>query len=206
MVERGLSAEGGLGEVGLPTFVSRRFVEVPTPQGSLLVIHDGLYEYEVVRNGSELAVTLLRATGWLARREPDFRPNPAGPQIPVVGAQMLGTQTLRYAVSLGPDQRSTTDAYALADQFLVPCLSVAARPVTGAIARHGTNLEVSGCQVSAVERDGDSLRIRVFNPRSEATLTTLRWDGLPLRGWIVNLRGRPSARSPERSHWSPTRS
>lgn len=191
VVERGLSAEGGLGEVGLPTFVSRRFVEVPTPQGSLLVIHDGLYEYEVVRNGSELAVTLLRATGWLARREPDFRPNPAGPQIPVVGAQMLGTQTLRYAVSLGPDQRSTTDAYALADQFLVPCLSVAARPVTGAIARHGTNLEVSGCQVSAVERDGDSLRIRVFNPRSEATLTTLRWDGLPLRGWIVNLRGRP---------------
>ncbi|HEX7277612.1 MAG TPA: glycoside hydrolase family 38 C-terminal domain-containing protein, partial [Acidimicrobiales bacterium] len=43
-VERGLLAEGGATERGLPTFPSRRFVTA----GGLTVVHEGLLEYELV--------------------------------------------------------------------------------------------------------------------------------------------------------------
>ena len=87
VVHRGLTAEGGPHEFGLPTFVSRRFVDCTRhgddgPVG-LALVHDGLLEYEVVgtddRPGTELALTLVRATGYLSRSEPVLRPNPAGP-------------------------------------------------------------------------------------------------------------------------------
>ena len=48
VVRRGLDAEGGLQETGLPTFVSRRFVDCSDGEVGLAVLHDGLLEYEVV--------------------------------------------------------------------------------------------------------------------------------------------------------------
>jgi hypothetical protein len=191
VVERGLSAEGGLQEVGLPTFVSRRFVDVQTEGGSLLVVHDGLYEYEITENGRELALTLLRATGWLARREPDFRPNPAGPQIPVVGAQMTGVHTLRYALALHLGDWESADAYALADRFLVPLQTVVAQPVSHSLTNHGQNLRVDGGCVSAITRESGALVLRLFNPTGHPVTTRLDWRDAPLSGWTINLRGRP---------------
>ncbi len=44
VVERGLTAEGGPTEVGIPTFPSRRFVGA----GGLTIAHEGLVEYELV--------------------------------------------------------------------------------------------------------------------------------------------------------------
>ena len=44
VVERGLTAEGGPTEIGLPTFPSKRFVQA----GGLTVVHDGVMEYELV--------------------------------------------------------------------------------------------------------------------------------------------------------------
>ena len=45
-----------------------RRVTMPPPRARLAVIADGTFEYEVCDGGRELAVTLLRATGWLSRR------------------------------------------------------------------------------------------------------------------------------------------
>ena len=96
VVHRGLEVEGGPHEVGLPTFVSRRFVDCTGagddgPVG-LALVHDGLLEYEVVgtddRPGTELALTLVRATGYLSRSEPVLRPNPAGPLDRLEGPQL----------------------------------------------------------------------------------------------------------------------
>ncbi|HUQ40291.1 MAG TPA: glycoside hydrolase family 38 C-terminal domain-containing protein, partial [Acidimicrobiales bacterium] len=69
VVERGLEAEGGPTERGLPTFPSRRFVRA----GGLTVAHEGLLEYELVEDGTALALTLLRATGMLSRVEMSYR-------------------------------------------------------------------------------------------------------------------------------------
>ena len=88
VVHRGLEAEGGPHEAGLPTFVSRRFVDCSDGESGVAVLHDGLLEYEVVDDGRELALTLLRATGYLSRYEPSLRPNPAGPPDPLEGPQL----------------------------------------------------------------------------------------------------------------------
>ena len=59
VVHRGLTAESGVHEHGLPTFPSRRFVDASDGTAGLALVHDGLLEYEVVDDGRELALTLL---------------------------------------------------------------------------------------------------------------------------------------------------
>ena len=104
VVERGLWAEGGPNEWGVPTFPSRRFVAA----GGLTVTHRGLCEYELVdldgdaeapgTTAGALALTLVRATGWLSRGPMASRPLPAGPELPLEGSQVRGLLRLEYAV------------------------------------------------------------------------------------------------------------
>ena len=56
VVDRGLTVEGGRGEVPLPTFPAHGFVHVT----GLSVLLDQITEYEVV-DGRELALTVLRS-------------------------------------------------------------------------------------------------------------------------------------------------
>jgi hypothetical protein len=178
VVERGLEAEGGPSEFGLPTFPSRRFVSA----GPLTIAHEGLLEYELVEGGAALALTLLRVTGLLSRVELAYRPLPAGPPLPLQGAQMQGPVAVRYAVQVGDD----VDPYALAEDAFVPLLTAHAHG-GGAGDAEGTALEVAGAQVSALRRVPGGLELRVFNPSSEpATVSVAN-----RRGWLVDLRGRP---------------
>jgi mannosylglycerate hydrolase len=176
VVERGLTAEGGPHEYGLPTFPSRRFVSA----GGLTVLHEGLLEYELVDDGRALALTLLRCTGKLSGTDMAYRPWPAGPPFPAKGAQMSGRQVLRYAVHVGDDP------YALADDAFLP-LEVVACEGDGDRPSDGTAMQVEGAEVSAVVRRSGALEVRVFNPTDDDTTVSI--DGR--RGWLVDLRGRP---------------
>ncbi len=180
VVERGVEAEGGPTERGLPTFPCRRFVSA----GGLTVVHEGLLEYELVDDRRTLALTLLRCVGVLSGSDLAYRPQPAGPPLPVEGAQMQGRHVLRYAVALGD---SVDDAYALADDAFLPLL-VAEGSGTGVRPPTGSVLEVGGAEVSAVRRtDGGALEVRVFNPSAEPVTV----DFGTRSGWLVDLRGRP---------------
>ena len=177
-VERGLLAEGGLTERGLPTFPSRRFVCA----GGLTVVHEGLLEYELVDDGKALALTLLRCVGVLSGTYLAYRPMPAGPPQPVAGAQMPGRHVLRYALAVGDD-----DPYALVDVAFLPLL-VGSGSGTGDRPSRGSALTVSGAQVSAVRRVvGGKLEVRVFNPSDEEATVDLGGR----TGWLVDLRDRP---------------
>jgi mannosylglycerate hydrolase len=178
VVERGLEAEGGPSEPALPTFPSRRFVAA----GGLTVVHEGLLEYEVVDEGRALALTLLRANGWLSRGPMPSRPEPAGPVNPLEGPQLAGHLELRYAVQVGAD----VDPYELVDAAFLP-LTVANAPGGGDRPDEGQALRVEGAEVSALRRAPGGLELRVFNPSDDPT--TVRLDGR--RGWTVDLRGRP---------------
>jgi mannosylglycerate hydrolase len=175
VVTRGLSAEGGPHEFGLPTFPARRFVSA----GGLTITHEGLLEYELVDEGRSLALTLLRATGMLSRDRMAYRSNPAGPALPVEGPQMRGRQVLRYCVHVGDG-----DPYALADQAWLP-LEVVHGSGAGDRPAHGRLLSVTGAEVSALYRVGGSLTLRVFNPTDHNT--TVGVEGRS--GWLVDLRG-----------------
>jgi hypothetical protein len=189
VVHRGLAAEGGPHEAGLPTFVSRRFVDCSDGTMGLAVLHDGLLEYEVVDAGRELAVTLLRATGYLSRAEPALRPNPAGPLLPVHGAQLQKPLAFDYA--LLPHTGSWTDAdlFAAADEFLVPLEHE--RAGDGDRPRAGRALTIDGVVVSALTREAGGLAVRCFNPRPVPTVASLRRDETPVDGWVVDLLGAP---------------
>jgi 2-O-(6-phospho-alpha-D-mannosyl)-D-glycerate hydrolase len=192
VVRRGLTAEGGTHEFGLPTFPSRRFVDASDGDAGLALVHDGLLEYEVVDQGRELALTLLRATGYLSRSEPSLRPNPAGPNDPAEGAQVPGRQRAEYAVLLHRGDWRAADCYGAADELLVPCErtrvpagSTRSRPAAG------TALRVDGAEVSAVLRTASGIAVRLFRSAAAAGSVTIEHEGVPARGWLVDLRGRP---------------
>ena len=192
VVHRGLTAEGGVHEFGLPTFPSRRFVDASDGTAGLALMHDGLLEYEVVDDGRALALTLLRAVGYLSRTEPQLRPNPAGPPDPLNGPQLLGAQKAEYAVMLHAGDWRAADCYGAADALLVPFeraraagRSDVSRPPAGAA------LRVDGAEVSAVHRVPGGLVVRVFRTTEDAGPVTLEHEGVPARGFVIDLRGQP---------------
>jgi hypothetical protein len=187
VVQRGLTAEGRADEFGLPTAPAARFVSA----GGLTVAHEGVCEYELIdiepgSNGDvarTMALTVLRSTGMLSRLGMTYRPFPAGPLTPVDGLQMTGkTVSLRYALMAGCD-----DPYALADDLLLP-LEVVSSLGGGSRAASGAALAVEGAEVSAVQRVGGQLEVRVFNPTAQSSTVTLPGRS----GWLVDLRGYPS--------------
>jgi alpha-mannosidase len=199
VVHRGLTAEGGVHEFGLPTFPSRRFVDASSrasdgrPVG-LALLHDGLLEYEVVDDGRELALTLLRSVGYLSRSEPSLRRNPAGPPLVLEGAQLPGRQRAAYAVLLHTGDWRAAGCYAAADAFLVPFERARSTgPTEPTRAAGGAALRVDGAEVSAVHRSPGGLVVRVFRTDPDPGPVRVEHEGAPARGWVIDLRGRPVA-------------
>ncbi len=193
-VRRPLHAEGGPGEWGVATFPSRRFVRA----GGVLVVHEGLCEYELVdRDGDAaapgtsagvLALTLVRSTGWLSRGPMTSRPLPAGPEDRLEGAQCRTPLRLRYAVAI--DVESTLDPYVVVDRAFSP-LVVTTSAGGGDLAPTGTHLTVSGAAVDAVLPDerGDpapaTMVLRAHEPKGEPGEVVV----LGRTGWVVDLLG-----------------
>ena len=194
VVHRGLTAEGGVHEHGLPTFPSRRFVDASDGAAGLALVHDGLLEYEVVDEGRELALTLLRSVGYLSRAEPALRRNPAGPTLPLEGTQLPGRQRTEHAVLLHAGDWRVGDCYAAADELLVPFEhGRSTGPAEPTRAASGCALRVEGAEVSAVLRTPGGLVVRVFRTEPDAGPVIVEHEGAPARGWVVDLRGRPLA-------------
>ena len=192
VVHRALRAEGGPPETPPATFPARRFVDA----GGLALMSDGTFEYELVDGGRELAVTLLRATGWLSRRRLPLRPDPAGPAVPVEGAQVQGPRRWRYGLLPHRGDWDAAGVLPCADLFLAPFEAVAgaARSTTGRPA--GQALVVEGAPVSAVLGDGDGLAVRLFNPRRRPVTAAVAGERRDLRaGEIATVRvpRRPAA-------------
>ena len=190
VVHRGLEAEGGPSEHGLPTFPARRFVDCSDGSVGLALLADGLLEYEVVEGGTELALTVLRAVGYLSRLEPHLRPNAAGPPVPVEGAQMPGRQRRRYGLLLHRGGWADAQLYRRADGFLLPLESAGVTATTAVRPPCDSALRVEGAEVSAVLREDEVLVVRLFNPSPEPVLARVERDGLPEVGWSIDLGGR----------------
>ncbi len=180
IVTRGLEAEGGPTEKGLATYPSRRFVSA----GGLTVFHEGLLEYElcdITGDGAHtLALTLLRSVGILSRQYISSRPQSAGPSLPLAGPQLIKELNFKYAIALTPD-----NPYELADRIFAPLRAVTSLGNGDGIApKRGPT--ITGAEVSSMQRHGEHLEIRVFNPLARASRVKI--DGRT--GWLVDLLGR----------------
>ncbi len=124
----------GWAEQPAATSAQRAFSAIEHDGAGLLVAVQGLPEYEHVREaaGSTLAVTLLRAVGWLSRDDLVCRPGHAGPERPTPGAQCLGPAVYDYSViPFGAGAFGLAQAAHEAYAFIAPLRGTAVEVASG---------------------------------------------------------------------------
>ncbi|MBA2616516.1 MAG: alpha-mannosidase [Actinobacteria bacterium] len=193
VVERGLAAESGHGEVALPTFPARGFVDA----GGVALLLDHVLEYEVV-DGEELALTVLRSTGFISRNINPFREEPAGPEIEIPGAQSIGAWSVGFAVFPHGGSWSEADVLKQMERYQHPFVTAAG---TGGepIDLISSRLELSGTGVtlSSLRRRDEWLELRVVAQRDSPVTALVIGDFSTARE--ADLLGRAAAPLPVNS-------
>ena len=174
----------------LPTFPGHGFVHA----AGATVLLDQVTEYELVE-GRELALTVLRSTGLISRNENPSREDPAGPEIPVPGAQLLGPWQHGFAILPHAGSWSDADALRAADRARLGALVTAG---TGAAelapsAVEGLRLDGDGVVLSSLRRRDSALELRLVAERPDATAATIHLPGGIAAARDVDLLGRVGA-------------
>jgi mannosylglycerate hydrolase len=180
-VQRGLVAEGGYGEVPLPTFPARGLVAA----GGIAVLLDHVMEYELVDKGRELALTLLRSVGLISRNVHPYRENPAGPELPVPDAQLHGPWSVGFAVLPNPIAEDTLGAM---EHYQHDFLIAGGRSDHSRLREQsGLELEGHGVLLSALRRRGPGLEARIVNESPRQRTATLAGQAEELLPWEIRL-------------------
>lgn len=186
---RGLTSEGGWGEYPLPTFPASSFVSA----GAATVLLDHVTEYELVDDGAELALTLLRAVGKMSRNVHPHRDEPAGGEFDVPGGQYLGVPVeARLAVLPSAGGWAGADAVGWAARFRHDALVVGGEAGDSALPAASTGLEVSGegVAVSAIRPvDDGRVEVRMIALSENPTVATV--TGPIAAAEHTDLLGRP---------------
>lgn len=187
----------------------KRYIRVDQPGGpaAITVINDGLPEVELV-DDRRVAVTLIRAVGFLSRSDYPERPMHAGPFEPTPGAQEIGTPyTFKYAVAVHPSSAPLHESDDLAESATLMPSGILHQQATAARGFCEPILHVDSPWVrfsSLRVRDGRVLAT-LFNLAPEAiapavtlapglsTITEARVDGTEKNSTKAN-RGRATLR------------
>jgi hypothetical protein len=149
------------------------------------VANRGLAEVEALEEGrsTSLAITLLRAVGWLSRGDLALRPGDAGPPLPTPGAQVPGPH--RAELSLRLDEMGAAAPSAHAHRFAYPPLAVVGGGGSAAPVRDGDSLVAVSAPLvllTAIEpRAGGAAVLRGYNASSEPRRVRVRWLADPGR-------------------------
>jgi mannosylglycerate hydrolase len=196
VVDRGLTVEGGHGEVPLPTFPARGFVNA----GDAALLLDHVTEYELV-DGRELAVTLLRSTGLISRNDNPYREDPAGPERPTPAAQLHGPWSMGFAIL--PHAGTWVEAGVVKEAELYQHGFVAAPGrETGLVEAEpqpmpegaGLSIEGDGVVLSSLRRRDDRLELRLVAQHPDGARAIVRGAFAGARE--ADLLGRPGAELP----------
>jgi alpha-mannosidase len=180
-----------------------------TPQRSFASIGDGVRALTVANRGcseveavpepggrTSLALTVLRAVGWLSRDDLVSRPGHAGPPIETPGAQVPGPHRIEFSLRAHPDGDATRTAEAHRFAF-APLLFAGEGPDDAPLGDGARLLEVDdpAVVVSAVEpRPDRSPNIRLYNASPDERRVRIRHHLPGARGLErIDLNGRPLA-------------
>jgi mannosylglycerate hydrolase len=192
VVERGLTAEGGHGEIPLPTFPARGFVAA----GGAALLFDHVSEYELVEGGRELAVTLLRSIGLISRNTNPYRLEPAGPEVEIPGAQGIGPVSASLAVLPYRGGWVEAGVAAQAERYRHELIATAGRGPEGEL-ESVAGLEIEddgGVVLSSLRRRDDWLELRVVREHPEPGTAAVR--GAFREARACDLLGRPAEALP----------
>jgi alpha-mannosidase len=178
-----------------PTEPMQHFCAVEDRKGGVAILAQGLYEYEARREGkgTTLALTLLRAVGWLSRGDLATRSDHAGPAFPTPEAQCQGAQVFDYAVMPYSGHWEKAGLPIWAQRFRVPLLekichgAAAGSPLSPDFSLF--RLEPEALVVTAVKKcdQRDTVLVRLYNASGQRVRGKLFW-GLPVaHAWKVNL-------------------
>jgi mannosylglycerate hydrolase len=164
VVERPLEATslGAGAERPAPTGQHQRFVDVSDGRRGLALFSRGLPEHEV-RTGKDstvLALTLLRAVGWLARGDLSCVDHAVGPMVETPGAEEPGLHRFEWA--LYPHEGDWTSALAESRRYQAPPLAVGGG-VTAPLGRGLLEVSPSTVTISAVYPSKAGVVVRVLN-------------------------------------------
>ncbi|MFD3523192.1 alpha-mannosidase [Streptomyces sp. NPDC058653] len=168
VVERGRTAEGGFSERPVPTFPAHGFVDA----GGAGLLLTQACEYELL--DGELALTVLRGTGWLSRNIHPYRAEPAGPQLPVPAAQMTGTSTVSFAVLPHRGDWHEAGLVEAGEHFRHP---LHAAPGTGPLEApptSGRGPSVEGAVMTSLRRRDGELEMRLVAASPEPVTAVVR--------------------------------
>ncbi|MFA5066095.1 MAG: glycoside hydrolase family 38 C-terminal domain-containing protein [Dehalococcoidia bacterium] len=162
----------------------RAFVDISDGKIGLMIANRGLPEVEVLQTDqvSEVALTLLRCTGWLSLDNLDTRKDHAGPPwLAVPDAQMHGTYEFEYSII--PHEDGWIGSFQQAYAFNAPMRAVVAIPHPGIREGAGSFLTVVPdlFVITAIKmpEDGSGLIVRGFNISSRAIDVSIKPD-LPI--------------------------
>ena len=156
-----------------------------TPRG-LAVGVDGLREYAVLHDGRTIAVTLLRAVGFLSRGDLPERKGHAGPALTTPSAQCIGEREYRYCVvPLGGELTLPRAAREIREWLSPPWIGRG-----DAAARSFYSVEGDAAiQPSALRGGpGGAIIARLFNPTRDSAAATLHFPRQALEARAVDLR------------------
>jgi len=170
--------EPGAPEWELPTFPMRSFVDASDGVRGAALITQGLHEYEVLAGPpSVLALTLLRAVGWLSRDDLAYRTGHAGPALKTPGAQVLGQQQFHYSVRFHDGGWEAANLWRVAESTILPMLVLP--PGTVPDPDRSIELEPDSLQMTAlIPREG-GYDLRLLNASTSSS------DG------VVHIRPHP---------------
>jgi 2-O-(6-phospho-alpha-D-mannosyl)-D-glycerate hydrolase len=186
-----------------PIHPADRFVAVEDRKGGLAVFSEFPFNYELVGGRpARLAVTLLRAVGFLSRGDLSTRRGNAGPDTPVEGAQCLRDFEMRFAVRpYGADE---------ADRLFAEASLWRCAPITGLISAFAPEpqgdyegpllaLEGRGVVLSALKRThrGANVVCRLHNTTSRQVTARLFAPG------VASLKPVNLAEEPDRDQPLP---
>ncbi len=189
----------GWAEQPEPTHAQRTFTALEERGQGLLVAARGLPEVEhmTTESGSTLALTLLRAVGWLSRDDLSCRQGHAGPERSTPGAQCLGPATFEYSlIPFGGDAFDLTAAAQVAYAYTAPLRGVATEVSAGTFSPslQFVTIEPGELVLTAIKpaESGEGIIVRFYNSSEREVSGCLRF-GLPLQRVIpTNLLEEPT--------------
>ena len=164
------------------------FVAVKGATSGLAVGVEGLREYSVLHDGGTIAVTLLRAVGFLSRGDLPERRGHAGPELATPSAQCIGERTYRYTLvpldaDLEIDFATTTVREWLSPPWLVRG-DGASRTLLSLADPYDTPVVLSSLRAGAAGH----LVIRLVNPHPKEANAAIRFARPVLSSRPLDLR------------------
>ncbi len=126
-VERHLDREPEVGvERAVGTGPQKTFTAIHDGRRGVAVFNRGIQEVETRRcdGGTEIALTLIRAVGWLSRGDLHWRNGHAGPGVETPEAQSPGLHRFEYALTTFTGDRLSAGIVARAHAFAHPPLAM----------------------------------------------------------------------------------